>query len=93
MGCLMPYRKISFQYDLGDLHSRLAGLEYSDYIEVKTDFLNQARMAGYQEVTLQQFWQRVCKKLKAIYGYEKPLSNDWLNVRMRLYRERGTTRV
>ena len=93
MGCLMAYRKISFEYDLGDLYNRLSGLEYSDYIDVKNDFLNQARLAGYREVTLQQFWQRVCKKLKHRYGYEKPLSNDWLNVRMRLYRERGTTRL
>jgi hypothetical protein len=93
MGCPMAYRKISFEYDLSSLHDRLVGLEYSDYIDVKTNFLNQARLAGYQEVTLQQFWQRVCRKLKKAYGYEKPLSNDWLNVRMRLYRERGTTRL
>lgn len=89
----MAYRKITFEYDLADLHTRLVGLEYSDYIDVKNDFLNQARLAGYQEVRLQQFWQRVRKKLKAVYGYEKPLSNDWLNVRMRLYRDRGTTRL
>jgi hypothetical protein len=93
MGFLMAYRKISFEYDLGDLYNRLVGLEYSDYINVKNDFLNQARLAGYQEVRLQQFWQRVTRKLKTVYGYEKPLSNDWLNVRMRLYRERGTTRL
>lgn len=87
----MAYRKIDFPYSLDALHNQLVGLEYSDYIDAKNDFLNQARLAGYQEIRLNQFWQRVCKKLKAVYGYEKPLSNDWLNVRMRLYRQYGST--
>jgi hypothetical protein len=89
----MAYRKIAFEYDLSSLHNRLAGLDYSDYLNVKADFLNQARIAGYSEVRLQQFWQRVCKKLDSAYGYKKPLSNDWANVRMRIYRQSGTTRL
>ena len=89
----MPYKKIQFKYDLSTLHSRLAGLEYSSYIDVKVDFLNQARIAGYTEQTLQQFWQRVCKKLESSYGYRKPLSSEWANVRMRLYRQHGSTRL
>jgi len=89
----MAYRKISFEYDLSSLYARLAGLDYSDYLNVKADFLNQARIAGYQEKRLQQFWQRVCKKLNSSYGYKKPLSNDWANVRMRIYRQYGSTRL
>jgi len=89
----MPYRKVNFEYDLSSLYARLAGLDYSDYLDVKSDFLNQARSAGYTEVRLQQFWQRVCKKLDKAYGYKKPLSNDWANVRMRIYRQSGTTRL
>ena len=44
----MPYRKIAFEYDLASLHNRLAGLDYSGYCDVMADFLNQARLAGYQ---------------------------------------------
>jgi hypothetical protein len=88
----MAYRKIDFKYDLSSLHDRLAGLDYSDYLDVKSDFLSQARSAGYTEATLQQFWQRVCKKLDKAYGYKKPLSNEWANVRMRIYRQNGSTR-
>ena len=87
----MAYRKIDFKYNLAELYERLNGLNYSDYINVKNDFLNKARLAGYSEIKLQQFWQRVTGKLKKAYGYEKPLSQEWKNVRMRLYRERGTT--
>jgi hypothetical protein len=87
----MAYRKINFKYDLKQLHDILKGLDYLDYIDAKNDFLSKARQSGYQEIKLQQFWQRVCKKLEITYGYKKPLSTEWKNVRMRLYRNKGTT--
>jgi hypothetical protein len=89
----MPYRKIDFKYDLASLHDRLNGLDYSGYCDVMADFLNQARLAGYQEKRLHVFWARVRKKLDKAYGYKKPLSNDWANVRMRIYRQYGSTRL
>jgi hypothetical protein len=89
----MPYRKIKFDYDLNQLHADLAGLDYSSYIDVKDKFLRKARAAGYTEKRLHVFWARVRRKLKQSFGYELPLSNDWKNVRMRIYRQHGTTRL
>jgi hypothetical protein len=89
----MAYRKIDFEYSLNDLHNQLKGLDYLRYIDVKNEFLNRARSAGYQEKRLQQFWQRVCLKLDKVYGFKKPLSLEWKNVRMRLYRQSGSTRL
>lgn len=89
----MAYRKINFTYDLRELHQKLDGLTYLEYIDEKNRFLNSARESGYQEKTLQQFWQRVCKKLEKAYGFKKPLSLEWKNVRMRIYRDRGSTRL
>ena len=89
----MPYRKITFEYDLAQLHSDLDGLDYSSYIDVRNEFLLKARAAGYTEKRLHVFWARVRKKLNQSYGYEIPLSNEWKNVRMRIYRQHGTTRL
>lgn len=89
----MPYRKINFEYDLNALYEKLKGADYSTYDLIRLDFLAQAREAGYKEQRLHVFWRRVRLKLKTLYGYEMPKSMEWKNLRMRIYREKGTTRI
>jgi len=87
----MAYRKIDFKFNLHDLYMQAKGLDYTDYIAVKNEFLARARISGYTENRLQMFWNRTCAKMNKAYGFEKPLSQEWKNVRMRLYRQNGTT--
>ena len=87
----MPYKKIDFKFNLFDLHEQIKDLDYTDYIAVKNEFLTKARIAGYTENRLQMFWNRTCAKMNKAYGFEKPLSQEWKNVRMRMYRQNGTT--